>query len=144
MFSKSCEYAIRAVVYIAGQSLNGRRCSIADVAGETGSPEAFAAKILQTLSRNKLITSAKGPGGGFEMSKQKMKSLTLADIVDTIDGDSVYSGCALGLRRCDEVNPCPLHNRFKKVRTELQNILETTSIYHLAMNVEKGIGVLKI
>ena len=105
MFSKSCEYAIRAGVFVATRSLKGERCSIDDVATETGAPAAFTGKILQKFSRRNIIASVKGPGGGFLISKGDMKRIKVAEIVSLIDGDSVYAGCALGLSACNEKKP---------------------------------------
>ncbi len=144
MFSKSCEYAIRAAVFVATRSLKGERCSIDDVATETGAPAAFTGKILQKLSRRHIISSVKGPGGGFLISKSDMKRTKVADIVNLMDGDSVFAGCALGLSACNEKNPCPLHDQFKNIRSGLKQLLEKTSLYDLAADVNKGDSVLRI
>ena len=63
MFSKACEYGIRAAVYIAHQSMEGRRVSLKEIAEKIDSPVAFTAKILQQLSRNGIVESIKGAGG---------------------------------------------------------------------------------
>jgi Rrf2 family protein len=65
MFSKTCEYAIRASIFIAAQSQKGERVSIQDVSSKIESPEAFTSKILQKLVKIGVIQSLKGPGGGF-------------------------------------------------------------------------------
>ena len=65
MFSKSCEYGIRASIYIAKQSLKDRKVSQKEIAKSIDSPEAFTAKILQKLSKTNVIRSMKGPNGGF-------------------------------------------------------------------------------
>ena len=72
IFSKACEYGIRASIYIAQQSLNDERASLKDISREIGSPEAFTAKILQTLVKNKIIDSIKGSHGGFEVKVKNM------------------------------------------------------------------------
>ena len=81
MFSKACEYGIRAVLYIASQSMQERRVKIGDIVQNTGSPEAFTGKILGLLSRNKLVDSYTGPNGGFEINRDKLKLITIAQIV---------------------------------------------------------------
>jgi Rrf2 family transcriptional regulator, iron-sulfur cluster assembly transcription factor len=142
MFSKTCEYAIRATIYIAGQSNLGKRVGLRDIAKAIDSPEAFTAKILQQLSRDEIIESAKGPSGGFSIDKRRMKTLKLSEVVEAIDGDSIYKGCGLGFRECSERKPCPVHHKFKKVRDELKLMLENTSINELTMNLEKGLTFL--
>jgi Rrf2 family protein len=143
MFSKACEYAIRATVYITGQSDQGMRASLKDIAKEIDSPEAFTAKILQALVRNGIIDSVKGPSGGFMIEKKNMSRIRLSQIVSAIDGDSIYKGCGLGLKECSELHPCPLHEKFKKIREELKNMLEKTSVYELAVGLESGLTFLK-
>ncbi len=143
MFSKACEYGIRAVIYIAGQSDNGKRVSLKSIAEEINSPEAFTAKILQLLVKNDLISSVKGPNGGFKIEKDSMAKIRLSEIVSAIDGDSIYKGCGLGLKDCSEVHPCPVHHKFKKIRTDLRNMLESTTVLELSRGLKKGLTFLK-
>ena len=143
MFSKACEYGIRAALYIAQKSLENNRVSLKDIAHEIDSPEAFTAKILQQLARNQVVTSTKGPYGGFELDRRRMESVMLSDVVDAIDGDSIYRGCGLGLRECNEKQPCPVHDKFVTIRDDLKKMLETTSLYELATGLEVGLTYLK-
>ena len=57
MFSKACEHGIKAIIYIATQSIEGRRVKIGDVAEHSGSPEAFTAKVLGALTKHKIVNS---------------------------------------------------------------------------------------
>src|SRR5690554_4496736 len=77
MFSKSCEYGIKAILYIATQSIEGYRVKIGDIAENSGSPEAFTAKIMGTLARHNIVNSLKGPYGGFEIDIHRMKQIKL-------------------------------------------------------------------
>jgi Rrf2 family transcriptional regulator, iron-sulfur cluster assembly transcription factor len=143
MFSKACEYGIRAAIFIAGESLQGRRTGLKDISKEIDSPSAFTAKVLQLLVRHSIIESLKGPTGGFEISRKKMDKVKLNDIVSAIDGDSIYTGCGLGLKACSEKHPCPAHNKFKSIREELKIMLEQTSVYELSVGLNNGTGFLK-
>ena len=133
MFSKACEYAIKAMVYIATQSLENNRVKVGDIANNSANPEAFTAKIMGELKRAHLVDSFTGPNGGFEIDIQKMKQIKVSEIVFAIDGDNVYKGCALGLEACNPDEPCPLHEKFASIRENLKQMLETTSIYELAV-----------
>jgi Rrf2 family protein len=144
MFSKACEYGIRASIYIADQSMMDNRVSLKAIADEIDSPEAFTAKILQQLTRHNIIDSHKGPSGGFEIEKEKISHISLSEIVYAIDGDQIYTGCGLGLNECNERHPCPLHHDFKKVRDDLKRMLESTSLKELAEKLEVGDAYLKI
>lgn len=143
MFSKACEYGIRASIYIAQQSIIDRKVRLKEVAEAIESPAAYTSKILQLLSRNNIINSDKGPTGGFSIDVNGLHKTTLSTIVSAIDGDDIYRGCGLGLNKCNEKEPCPLHNQFKSIRDELKKMLETTTVKSLAEDYEKGLTFLK-
>ena len=143
MFSKACEYGIRAVLYIAEQSEQGVRIPIKEIAKAIDSPEAFTAKILQQLARNQIVDSVKGPSGGFSINKFQLETLKLRDIVSAIDGDHIYNGCGLGLPQCSEDKPCPVHHKFASVRNDLRIMLDNTTILELAEGLKDGLTFLK-
>ncbi len=144
MFSKACEYGIRAGIFIANQSKENKRVSLKDIAAYIDSPVAFTAKILQQMVRNKVIDSVKGPHGGFEINKDKLSHLSLSDIVNAIDGKDIYSRCVLGLDACSEMQPCPVHGNFKIIRTEIKLLLDNTKIVGLSEDLARGKTFLKI
>lgn len=143
MFSKACEYGIRATIYIALQSHQDRKVSLKEIARCIDSPEAFTSKILQELARNSIVHSEKGPAGGFSMSRKGLERVNLGDIVTAIDGDNIFKGCGLGLKKCSEKYPCPIHNEFATVRNGLQNMLENTTVLSLALSLDDGMTFLK-
>src|SRR5690349_9324075 len=133
MFSKACEYGIRAAIYIGQQSAGAdRRVGLKDVAAEIGSPEAFTAKVLQQLVRAGLVTSVKGPTGGFALTAEQLRTVTLRQIVLAIDGGAMLQGCALGLPQCSAKQPCPMHYQFLPIRDQLNEVLGTHTIGELA------------
>jgi Rrf2 family transcriptional regulator, iron-sulfur cluster assembly transcription factor len=135
MFSKACEYAIRASIYIASQTIAGNRVSLIDVAHKIDSPEAFTSKILQKLVKDEIILSIKGPRGGFEIEKSKLKTINLKMIVEAFEGDVLYR-CSLGLHECSDVHPCPFHHKYKPIKQNLIHVFETTSLMDL-LNVDQ-------
>lgn len=141
MFSKTCEYAIRAMIYIAQKSNEGVRVGIKEIALGIDSPEHFIAKILQELARKGLVQSIKGPNGGFYHDEQTLNH-SLADVVKAIDGEKIFSGCGLGLKECSENHPCPIHHEFKKVRSQMKAILENAKISELTKGLEKKLSFL--
>ncbi len=142
MFSKTCEYAIRAMIFIAQKSKDGSKVGIKEIAKGIDSPEHFIAKILQELGRKGLLQSMKGPTGGFYLEKEDL-SCTLAEIVKVIDGDKLFTGCGLGLKQCSETHPCPIHHEFKKVRKSIQNVLEKAKLGEFTDELEKNLTFLK-
>ena len=143
MFSKTCEYGIRAAIYIASESFQNRRVGLKKIAENINSPVAFTAKILQTLSRENIIHSAKGVGGGFEIPKDKIAKIKLAQIVTALDGDQIFTGCGLGLSQCSEEHPCPVHDKFKFIKQELVFMLENTNLEEMALGLKLGHTFLK-
>ena len=142
MFSKTCEYGIRSMILILLHSLHQKRISLAEIAREIDSPEAYTAKILQTLVKSQIVNSVKGPHGGFEIEGQKMDTLVLNDIVRAIDGEKLIHGCCMGLPQCNDLNPCPAHNHYKPVKEELLNMLNNTTVYELAKGYQLGMSTL--
>lgn len=143
MFSKACEYAIRATIIIASESTKGNRLSLKEVSEKVDSPEAFTAKILQKLVKSQIIQSVKGPGGGFEIDIKCLHSVKLVDVVLSIEGGSAFNSCGLGLKECSELYPCPFHNKFKPIREKLKRQLESTSIAELIIGFQEGHTFLK-
>jgi len=138
MFSKTCEYAIRACIFIATKSYENKRTTIKDIAENIDSPRSFTAKILQVLAKKEIVHSIKGIGGGFEIPKENIKKINLAQIVIAIDGDSIFTCCGLGLHNCSEERPCPLNNRFKSIREDLAKMLENTYLEELVLDISSG------
>lgn len=140
MFSKACEHGIKAMIYIATQSTAGRRVKLGDIARHSGSPEAFTAKVLGALSKAGLLESLKGPSGGFGI--EHAANISLKSIVQAIDGDDLFAGCALGLQECDADKPCPIHHKFVAIRDELNSMLATTNLEELATGLKSGASFL--
>ncbi|MEP7144510.1 MAG: Rrf2 family transcriptional regulator [Ferruginibacter sp.] len=142
MFSKTCEYAIRAMIFIAQKSEYGVKVGIKAISKGINAPEHFIAKILQELSRKGLVQSAKGPNGGFFLEAESKKN-SLADIVRAVDGDKLFTGCGLGLKNCSEKMPCPLHNEFKVIRKQLHDMLQSSTVAEFNKELIQGMKHLK-
>jgi Rrf2 family protein len=142
MFSKTCEYAIRALIFIAQRSKDGYKTGIKEIAVGIDAPEYFIAKILHVLTKKSLVQSLKGPTGGFYLDKKSLQ-YSLADIVKAVDGDKIFAGCGLGLNYCSERKPCPIHNEFKKVRQDIYDMLHAAKLGDLQEQLEGKLAYLK-
>ncbi|MCB0519549.1 MAG: Rrf2 family transcriptional regulator [Lewinellaceae bacterium] len=127
MFSKSCQYAIRATIYLAMHQEEGKNLGVKEIATSLDVPQQFLAKILQQLSRQNLVSSIKGPNGGFYLSPEN-KLNSLLQIIECIDGPLTLNSCVLGLPQCSSVTPCPLHFNFFEYREKMRQTLGATSI----------------
>ena len=116
MLSNACKYAIRSILYLAIQTDEHNKANVKIIADALETPQPFLSKLLQQLTRNQLVSSTKGPNGGFYLSKTD-KENTVWDIIKNIDGTSKFDQCFLGLSKCGDENPCPVHfivSPFKK------------------------------
>jgi len=142
MISKACQYGIRATIFIVSRHHDGVKLNISEIAREVDAPEAFMAKILQVLSKHRIITSLKGPYGGFFIENFQLEQPVIK-IVNAIDGMSVFEECGLGLKQCSASHPCPMHDQYKIARDALQNAFLHTSLRKLAQEVNEGDSFIK-
>lgn len=131
MFKKETEYALRGMVYIQIQNVNGRRPGVAEIAQEIEAPFFYTAKIFQRLAKSGFVKSLKGKGGGFFLDPAK-KDLPLKEVIIALEGEELFVGCGLGLKNCDENNPCPLHHQYASIKEEINQLVSGATIQSLA------------
>ncbi len=90
---------------------------------------------MQTLAKSGVLSSYKGPTGGFALARPAGR-ITLYDIVEALDDVSNYDHCAVGLAECSDQNPCPLHTMWTGVRTAVLDYFRRTTLVDLAGAVE--------
>lgn len=130
MFSKTCEYALKIMIYISSRNEELEdRAGLEEIADAIDSPRAFTAKILQHLSRAGLLDSSRGRKGGFLLPKKQV--ITLYDVIIAIDGDKLVKGCALGFSECSDSHPCPIHEKVKAIRKIMTETFYSTTLDQL-------------
>jgi Rrf2 family protein len=136
MLSSSCRYGIRAVIYLASQPSSNGKTGIKQISKDLDLPSPFLAKILQQLAKQKILSSSKGPHGGFSLLKDPRK-ITLLDIVNTIDGYDTFTDCIMHNGSCEGVEKegkhCPLHQDYEKSRRELIKLFSSRTIHELVL-----------
>lgn len=137
MLSNQSKYAIRAVIYLAIYSNKSSKLGSKKVANLIDIPAPFLAKILQKLSKAKLILSTKGPNGGFYMTNKEL-SKSLMDIIGCIDGLEFFKSCFVGLPRCSDENPCAIHHVASPCRDILIRELTERTIADFAEDTKIG------
>ncbi len=137
MLSNSSKYAIRAVLYLAVYTDDKRKMGSKEVAETIKVPAPFLAKILQKLVKNDLISSTKGPRGGFYLT-EKDRLKTMLDIVGCIDGLDLLSDCFLGLPRCGDENPCAIHHIVAPFKATLTEEMGDKTIAEFAKETKEG------
>jgi Rrf2 family protein len=135
MLSNSCRYGIRGVIYLASRYPVKNNVGIKEISGDLGLPAPFLAKILQQLAKHKILSSTKGPNGGFSLLK-KPELITLLEIVKIIDGDELFKNCLIHDGTCAEVKRskkvCPVHKEYAAKRSELTNLFKSKTIAELS------------
>jgi len=140
MFKKETEYALRSLVYIEMQNQLSRRPGIVEISSEIDAPPPFTAKVLQRLVRLGFLESMKGKNGGYFFNPEN-PPVPLKDIVVAIEGNKVFTGCGFGLSRCDDNNPCPLHEAYGPIRESINQLLTHETIQNLAKeNPERALS----
>ena len=135
IYSKSTQYAVNMLTHIAlvgEEKFN----TVREVSMATGISEPTVAKTLQMLVKEGILGSKKGPGGGFYLAVSP-EQVTLGTILRAVEGKDPFSECIAGLQSCSEDNVCPLHEKWKLVKQELADFLDSTTLREMALAVLK-------
>ena len=135
IYSQACSYAIRGLTYLAAVRPEGY-ILIDELCEASGLPRHFVAKIFQDLVKKGLLISAKGRGGGFALARPA-EQVRLNDIVNAIDGESPVKQCIVGMAVCDDATACPQHDYWKKIREEITEFLETTTLADMSRDLKR-------
>jgi Rrf2 family protein len=136
IFSKTCKAALKSVAFLANSFPKTTRYSIKELAKLVEENDHTIGKALQILVKQEIISSAKGPSGGFFLEKFQMK-IPVLKIVETIDGKFELNQCLLGFSKCSEKQPCAFHDEFKKSRKTIENILLKNKIEDLGKSINR-------
>lgn len=137
MLSNSSKYAIKAVLFLAVHSNDKEKIMVKDIYESINAPQAYTAKLLQELSKNNIVSSSRGPKGGFYLSEAD-RDKSLMDIISIIDGEKRLNSCVLSLEKCDLDKPCPLHKLVYPIKTNLINALQDKTIKDFSTQIEQG------
>jgi Rrf2 family protein len=129
IFSKSCELGLQAVLFL---SIKKEKIifNSEEISRELKVPKEFVSKVLQTLTNSGIVGSKKGKSGGFYLAKSPA-NIKLIDIVEAIDGLDVFKSCVLGFPGCSTEKPCPVHDKWGKLRDEAYKMLSEETLEQL-------------
>lgn len=141
MLSNTCKYGLRAIVYIAITGKRGERVGLKRISEDLSLPMPFLAKILQSLARQKILVSSKGPNGGFSLVRDP-KEIHLLEVVKAIDGNDVFSKCVLHNENCKSIDhnkvACTLHGDYVKARQRIEKLFENKTIQNLVSTAKNS------
>ncbi|MCK6681084.1 MAG: Rrf2 family transcriptional regulator [Thermoanaerobaculia bacterium] len=136
MISKTARYALRILGYLVerpGERIQGEQIALA-----TGVPSNYLSKILNQLRKQRIVESQKGWGGGFVLAPRSGR-IPILDVVELFDGRIPQRECVFNLGLCDANHPCPLHDHWTQISTQLDGMLRTVTVGELGtVNLEDG------
>lgn len=133
------DYGIRGVIYLA---LRAEKSAvlISEVAQAHEIPESYLAKIFQGLTRQGILRSSRGVGGGFALSRPP-DQITLMDIVTACEGPILVSKCLNRKDKCDKHDICGLCAVWETLQDKVQSLLEQTTVQDVLDTLEvKGVA----
>jgi len=141
MLSNTCKTAVKAVIYLSSKFDSEENAGIKEISEFINANEHTVGKILQTLVKQNVIKSLKGPSGGFYISKEQQKQ-PIINIVEAIDGKQIFKACGLGLSKCSSRHPCPIHDDYKEARDIIENLFRQKRVMDLCEPVTNGLAYL--
>lgn len=140
LFSNSCEYGLRATLYLAtlgdGEE-GGPFVSIGTISDELDISFHFLTKTFQKLTQAGILQSQRGPKGGVALARSP-EEVTLLDLVLAIDGPGLFEECVLGLPECGNRRPCPVHERWAEERERLGDMFAQRTLAELAEDIQSS------
>ncbi|MCF8335218.1 MAG: Rrf2 family transcriptional regulator [Bacteroidales bacterium] len=147
MLSNTCKYAIRGTIYLALHEGKNHKIGIKKIAEDLDIPTPFLAKILQNLVKHKILSSTKGPHGGFGLEKDPA-DISLLEIIEVTDGMDMFYECLIGLPTCRDHDPdfvpCPLNRKFRPISQQLYDLFKEETISNLKEEIEHSEGKVAI
>jgi len=137
IFSKKCELALQAVLFLSIKK-DKIIFSALEVSKELKVPKEFVSKMLQILTASGIIGSKKGKNGGFYLARRPSQ-IKLIEIVEAVDGLEVFNNCVLGFPDCSSDHPCPVHDKWGKIRDEAFKMLSEETLEQLKEKTVKKI-----
>lgn len=133
IFSRQCEYALQAVIYMSAQP-GSKFTNIIEISDRLAIPMPFLGKTLQLLVQKKILESQKGPRGGFRLAKAP-DEIALFHVVDAIDGTDFLTSCVLGFPECSSKNPCPMHSEWGMLRDRVYQMLANKTVANISKEI---------
>jgi len=128
ILTMTAEYALRAMAEIAARGPDAP-VRAKDLTETAGIPPSYLSKILRRLAAAGLLTSERGHGGGFRLSRPAAK-ITFHDVLRAVDVDLSGGGCVFGWGACDAQLPCLLHPAWAELKSSLSTWAAGSTLAH--------------
>lgn len=136
LYSKGCEYAIRALAHVpAGRP--PQRIGAKEICRKAGIPESFTRKVLQALVRGRFLRAVPGRGGGYALTRDP-RHVSVRSVIEAVDGKDTFHRCIMGVASCDERKDCPLHPAWSQAKKRLLRELNAATVKDLSRLAERS------
>lgn len=115
-FSRESEYGLKGLLFLAKQP-PGSILLLFEIAKASGLPQSFLAKIFQKLVHHGVLRSFRGAIRGYALGRPP-KEISIREILEAIEGPDLFGRCIFWNNQCGNENPCPLHERWGKVKPQ--------------------------
>ena len=135
MLSATSKYALRALVHLARH--HGAETAVLgrNLAEGAEIPSQYLSKIMLTLKRAGLVTTARGTGGGYRLARPT-QAIPLADVLVLFEGETEGPECLLGVNaQCSETNPCTAHASWRDLRNSYTDFFLSTTVADVSGDV---------
>ena len=135
ILTKTTEYAVRVLAYMAKEK--GQLLSAKYLHEQLSIPYKYLTRLMTDLAKSGYLMSVKGRDGGFRIIKD-LKEISLANIVETVEGMDSFNACILGFHECSSENPCAMHFVWEENKKQLLKTLKTTTLNDIShLNISK-------
>ena len=124
--TRESEYALLGLTHLV-QAPPGVPVSVGEVAAARRLPEEFLSKIFQKLARHGVVVSGRGRGSGFTLARPPAE-VRLAEVIEAVEGPTIFQRCLLWRGYCADSHPCPLHFRLRDLHPGIRGLLNEVSL----------------
>ncbi|MBK8153720.1 MAG: Rrf2 family transcriptional regulator [Saprospiraceae bacterium] len=130
MLSKTSKYGLKATTHMVSHHEAGKLFKVEELSTELQIPKHFLAKVMLDLTKKGILSSVKGPRGGFYFSDIQLE-FTPADVIFALENDDFLRTCIMEIRPCDLQKTCPFHNKYSVIKQEIISGLQCNTFRDL-------------
>src|SRR3954454_11648009 len=138
--SKKADYALMAMRHLALKTSGASSTSAREIAEQYDIPIELMAKVLQRLVRTGLLVSTQGTRGGYTLGRPSL-SISVADVIEAIDGPVTVTACSTGKSDCEQYSKCSIRHPLWQIRERIAAALGTVTIAEMAADGELAMSV---
>ena len=128
--SKKADYALMAMKHLAQKRVSPSS-SAREIAEQYDIPIELMAKVLQRLVRMRLLASTQGTRGGYMLGRPAT-DISVADVIEAIDGPFTVTACSTDKHDCEQFNKCSIRDPLWQIRERIAAALGTVTIAEIA------------